>query len=488
MRADAKKIASAQAVAASVGVLLLLGALVGRLGGDEWEALQRRYNQLQERSGRRTIAPGIRSIRPAASGEQRCVSCHLGVALPDAHGPPFQAHPGLACSVDPSRVGCVACHRGEPLRLTAAAAHGLDRRSPRRLLGWRAGRRRRRLMMQAGCAQCHLDRRRGLLRYDREAVPEVAAGMDMFVSQGCPACHRVAGVYCAAENGPALSRVGRRLPPAAIRRRILRPRAANAVSPMPPTGLAGRDVDRLVLFLSAQVGVENELGSSAKWSMTSRRPRLAEHLGLEVAAPGPAVGALWVRSAGCAGCHRVGRRDGGVVDLQHVGWTATAEEIRQALRRPRDRFTGSYMPRLDLPGAVEESILAFLARKAPLPSTPGRILREVCGRCHGKTRDPRWVVLGRAPPDLRRSGRPVPRRLFVETVRAGRSGSAMAPWGRVLSPRFIETIYDQLVGNRDHGHVAMGRLVRETDSAGALRRTGRDRLSLNPRRLNGPPE
>ena len=75
--------------------------------------------------------------------------------------------------------------------------------------------------------------------------------------------------------------------------------------------------------------------------------------------------------------------------------------------------------------------------------SPGETLAEVCARCHGKGRDPRHVVLARRPPIL--EGGPLPsREAFIETASRGRKGSAMAAWGRALSPAFLGQIYELL--------------------------------------------
>jgi mono/diheme cytochrome c family protein len=365
------------------------------------------------------------------------------MVLPDTHGPPFQAHPRLACALDPKKSGCTACHRGEPLKLTAAGAHGLDPVSTRRLPIHH---------LQAGCAGCHLDRAGGVLRYDADKAAEVARGMDLFLAQGCTSCHRVSGVYGFSEIGPSLSRVGSRLSAKQLRRQVLRPQDRSAASPMPPVlGLTPEEMQRLITFLLAQVGVENELGSSAKWGhLAGQRPDLADHYATDYPArPNPAAGALWARKVGCLGCHRLGEEDPGVPDLRHVGWTATTGELRDALARPHVRVPGTRMPRLEMPEPVVGSVLAYLGmQKAPLPSSPAGVFAQVCGRCHGERRDPKWVVLAKRPPPLVPRPRALSREAFVTTVSQGRKKSAMAAWGRALSKGFIGSIYDTLSPDR----------------------------------------
>jgi len=426
----------------SLGILVFFEAQIvtDRVNLREWQDHQAAYNELQLASGLDPIKQGIRALRPLGKDQdERCVSCHLGMVLPDAHRPPFQGHPPLACRMPLTRMGCVSCHRGEPLRLTRAGAHGVDPPSARRTLGSSS------FWLQAGCAQCHLSRAKGVLRYDASVVPDVSRGSELFISQGCHACHRIDGLYRFGDSAPRLSRLGSRRTRREIRQFLLRPRQDSTTSPMPPLDLPKRQTRQLVLFLLAQVGVDSELGSSAKSAALSawHRPSLSSHFADEYpAANNPAAGALWARRAGCAGCHRLGEQDGGVPDLRHVGWTATAREIKDMLTRPGSRVPGTHMPALELPRSVVDSVASYLAlQKIPLPSSPTRVLREVCNRCHGLRRDPKSVVLTRRPPLLTRG---LSRAKFVNTVSKGRPGSAMAPWGRVLSREFVEAIYKAL--------------------------------------------
>jgi mono/diheme cytochrome c family protein len=422
----------------------------------EWRSYQSTYNELQRAGGLPAVGPRIQEITPSSTGKpERCVTCHLGMlprARAHAHRAPYQAHPPLPCSLSVIQMGCIGCHRGDPLELTVEGAHALEEGSPRRVLDWRAEGGDRRLALQAGCAQCHLAREHGVLRYEPEIVPEIAAGMDLFLSRGCYACHRVAGVYRFSDAGPDLTRVGSRLSRRVIRRHLVKPQARRPTSAMPPTSLRDRELERLTLFLVAQAGPDRELGSSGRSQLASLgSPRLSDHFRSEYpASESPAAGALWARRVGCLGCHRLGEGDGGVPDLGLVGWITAVQELRSAITRPQGRFPKSYMPALEMPPAVVGSVVSYLAlQKRPLPSEPRTVFAEVCGRCHASDRDPAWVVLNRAPPLLYGKGRRLPDRdSFVATVRKGSKGTAMAAWGRVLSETFLHGIYRHLSGRQ----------------------------------------
>jgi mono/diheme cytochrome c family protein len=443
--------------------LVLWAAGEPPLSRAEWRLHQARWNAQARRGGRPALTPGVRSVRGALGGEERCASCHLGAVHGAGRGaaaggrsaPPLAGHPPIPCALTPGRagVGCVVCHGGDGLRASPASlAHA------RRLdLGARDPDERRR-RLEAGCAGCH-ERPGSVLGYDERVVPEVASGLRLYLEEGCPACHRLARVYRATDGGPSLDGVGARRTREQLLLRLRQPQRDSPSSPMPPSTREAHELGALVSFLLARRGSD---------PASARSPGLGDHFpkdGLELSAASPARGALWARRLGCVGCHRLGDADGGVPDLRLVGWYASGEELLLALREPGRRFPGGHMPRyeLELPGLLTASLLDYLAlQRAPLPSAPEEVLRGVCLRCHGPAgvRDPKAVVLSRGagrsapargataslpparwPPPL--SPAP-PRERFLEAVLSGRKGSAMAPWGRALSRGFIESLHAAL--------------------------------------------
>jgi len=337
--------------------------------------------------------------------------------------------------------------------LSAEEAHALSPPgSPDRLLDFKAGAGRK-LLIQAGCAGCHVERHGGVLTYDADVVPDVAAGRDLFIAQGCIACHRVAGLYASAERGPELTAVGARRPWGSLKAYLRDPQAGRPVSPMPPVSLVPGDFDRLVTFLTSLAGPAGEKGTSRKGALLSgvAQVRLVDLFPAGYpSTQSLATGAFWARKLGCAGCHRLGEKDTGVPDLRYTGWVRSRSYVDRILKQPRSEVTGTNMARVDMPDAVVESLVEYLAgEKAPLPSSPGDVYEGVCGRCHGGKRDPKVVVLSKKPPDLG-GGRPaIGKDKFVATVTEGREGTAMPPWGRVMSKAFIDLIYVYMAG--DHG-------------------------------------
>ncbi len=411
-----------------------------------WRSIQDAYNRLQDKKGLATIDVGIRSIDvPGRPHADRCVTCHLGMILPDAHDGLYAAHPETLCAMVPSQIGCTPCHRGDGLQLSVQEAHGLKGNGSNALLG-KDARIRFGFHLQSACAQCHVRRREGLLRYDVAAVPDAADGMNVFMSQGCTSCHRIPGVYNAREYGPPLGEIALGRSRHSIRNLLLAPQQSNALSPMPPVSLSPQDLDKLLVFLLAQRGLDSELGSSpvSTYLAKEKRPSLQEHLDLESPPlPNPGLGALWVQRSGCAGCHRTGDNDVGVPDLRYVAWTTSVEEMRLTLEDPQKRFPGTYMPKFEVPTNILLSVVEYLGRqRTVLPSSPRDMYQEVCRRCHGQEPDPKVVVLGTRPPMLVSSKVPIEK--FVETVTHGKQGTAMKPWGKVLSAEFVRGIHSSL--------------------------------------------
>lgn len=407
-----------------------------------WKTIQRQFNVLQRTAGLPGVSLGIRSIQTRTGRRQeRCVTCHLGMILPWAHGAPFQAHPPLDCSLAVERMGCIDCHRGDPLRLTVEGAHGLNGDASRRVLDL-DGDDQRRQRLQPGCAQCHLSRRAGQLQYDEQVVPRVALGLDLFLRQGCPSCHRIAGLVSLAEHGPRLDQVGARRTRREILRLVQQPQQESPSSPMPPVRLPPAELEALVLFLQAQIGPDNEAGSGAGQVLASTGS--GSQLSAEpISIANAAAGALSARKLGCQGCHRLAGHEAGIADLRHVGWYRSTTELKQSLQQPQKQFKGTYMPQMNLtPDEVESLVLYLELQKTPLPSSAGQVFDQICAKCHGSARDSKAVVLARTPPQLSR--RRVSAKTFSDTLTQGRQGTAMPPWGRVMSRAFIDSLFEEL--------------------------------------------
>lgn len=425
-------------VAIGFAAAIAMGLAIDALRPRPWRSMQLEYSARLTQAGLQPIPIGIRSVPGAGGTQDRCVSCHLGMVLPASFDGTFARHPDVACAAGPSEQGCISCHRGEPLGLEERFAHGRDRETPRALLAGHPSDRGIR-DIEAGCASCHVDRDDGALHYDQQKVPEVARGLEVFVTHGCRSCHAVSGVAQLGEAGPPLTRVGLHRSRSWIRSKLRTPQNTVVSSPMPPLDVANEEAERLELFLMAQIGPERELGTTRAALTFTDTARFVDHMPPDLPMqPTAAAGALWIRAAGCAGCHRIDDHGGGVPDLRRVGWYAKADRLRNALTDPSSFAKGTYMPQAAVPANALDAILAYLSlQRAPLPSSQESVLTEVCGPCHGPARDPKFVVLSTRPPDVGEMARRLAADDFATVVEQGREGTAMAPWGRVLSRTFV---------------------------------------------------
>lgn len=132
-------------------------------------------------------------------------------------------------------------------------------------------------LIQAKCVQCHLPSEPEI----KPLTKEFQLGQELYVSQACYACHRIAGV---AEGGvgPDLTREGNSYP-WFVKESLVWPQADLKTSTMPNYKLDHEELEALLTYLLAQKGEK-------KW------PKLpvAEHDGLTIFA-----------TEGCASCHRL---------------------------------------------------------------------------------------------------------------------------------------------------------------------------------------
>jgi mono/diheme cytochrome c family protein len=441
----------AAAFAAGFVAALALYFLVSALHRPAWRSYQEEYAARVEKEGKPPPDAGPVSTGRSGDGKvERCLTCHLGMVYPESYESPFQAHPKTRCAMGVVEIGCTHCHRGEGLALTMEGAHGLEPRSRYPLLDWKAGEAAA-FRLQAGCARCHGGRPGGVLGYDEGIVPDVAAGMDIFLGRGCTSCHCITGVYCAAENGPNLTGAALGKSFDGLEALLRSPQASFPDSPMPPFSGTDRDLERLALFLLAQTDLAGDMGSGEAQKLLSltKTVSLADHFGGEFpAAPAASRGRVLVGKIGCLGCHRAGEESSGVPDLAYAGWTRGRDFLENMLKAPGKEVPGTYMPALDAPQAVVDSIVEHLYyERAVLPTHPETAYARICAPCHGADRDPGIVVLAKAPPLLVPGGGVPDRDTFMQTLSKGRKGTAMAPWARAFLKAFVEGIYGFLNGS-----------------------------------------
>ena len=252
--------------------------------------------------------PRVRQlVVPELKAVDRCVTCHAGIADPE----PAPANPlptvlaphsefdTLLGNHPPERFGCVSCHRGQGLALTAETAHAPER-------GYWPDPMMTGTYAQATCLGCHPD------DVELAGAPLLNQGRALFVSLGCDDCHLGAGDNEGAQSphkrGPSLRHVASKLRPGALLQQIRDPQVRRRDFRMPrfwpgadddPAMASLRDAESLALaaFLIA---------SSEPWE--------------DIVPPSgdAAEGERLFDGVGCRGCHVLGLdgRDDVVVDAE----------------------------------------------------------------------------------------------------------------------------------------------------------------------------
>jgi mono/diheme cytochrome c family protein len=305
----------------------------------EWRVLQRRYRALAPAgpaAPERADAPdesGLRQIwLTDIDRVDRCTSCHLGVAEPEAKGAPapFRPHPGPWLETHrPDRFGCTVCHGGQGEATTfAGAAHrrargGADAMASREL-------------MEARCGECHRE------RAPRE-TPWLARGRAIIADRNCAACHELPGFDAAEVRAPRLDGLARKVSPAWLRAWLKQPRAYFAKTRMGEFRLSDRDIEALTAFLLGQPA--REALDAADWS------RADAERGGEI-----------FRRSRCVTCHSVNGRGGTLgPELTHVGSKASREWLYTWLRDPHRLQPKTLMPRFRFADEEARDLAAYLA-------------------------------------------------------------------------------------------------------------------------------
>lgn len=324
----------------------------------------------------------------------RCTTCHMGVEDPrfgDAPQP-FRTHPAIPKHPF-EKIGCSACHGGQPLATTTRDAHG-------RVPFWEEP-----LLEQpyreAPCGACHLGA-------DLPGAPILAQGRQLYLQSGRIACHRIRGV--GGIVGPDLTFVGgRRHDPEWHLRHLREPQAVSPGSAMPPlTHLPESEIKALTVYLLSlrempsallaapipAVAAPTSRGAAAPPAATDRPTGTtrasASRAGNPALTPdAPArldrAKALYGRKS-CAACHTIGGVGG------QVGPDLTAEGTKpdhdvawhlKHFRNPPAVIPGSIMPPLDDMTEDDLKVLAeyMLSLRGIAPMIgAGRTLKKEDGR------------------------------------------------------------------------------------------------------------
>lgn len=173
----------------------------------EWRTLQREYQRIllskaedeAEVRSARSFRVEIRQIVvPDLDAVDRCITCHVGLDDPrmDDVPQPFTVHPEpFLQDHEMEKFGCTSCHLGQGRATVATDAHA-----------WRDGIFWEQPVLpaeftQATCGVCHDPE-----HLKSRGAPVLAAGFEIFRSQGCLGCHELGGR--GGPLGPELDGVG----------------------------------------------------------------------------------------------------------------------------------------------------------------------------------------------------------------------------------------------------------------------------------------
>ncbi len=455
----------------------------------EWRRLQRAA-AARLPAGEEMAVEFRQVVVPATGATDRCTTCHVGMQAGERSLPGDRLlAPHKPVVHDPAAFGCTVCHGGQGRATTAEDAHGNVPHWPEPMLPRR--------YLVAGCGTCHT----------HLAVPrldELLRGRDLFERNDCLACHRVNGRGGTMRpggtgglEGPDLSAAGiRGFRPdwhehhADMRRKAAGGPWRTAFAPLPPDA----------------------------------REALGAYLQSLVGAPGLLEAKPVFHSLGCRGCHAVagvGGSDG--PDLTREGMLDPGQRSFAGVRGPRtvaawlqDHFraparvvAGSLMPEMSLSERQIDQLTLYVLslRRAPLSqalwptdrlrserlgerefATDGPTLYGTfCAACHGPSGEGMRYP-GMAP--FPAVGSPDFLELacddfLAETVRHGRPGRRMPPWGGQLREAEIAALVRQVralggVACREdprpprwaRGDAALGRRLWATTCAGCHGREG----------------
>lgn len=336
----------------------------------------------------------------------RCETCHDALD-----------HPGeLLASHPVERFGCTACHGGQGLAVTEAAAHEAapDWERPLYTPDER----------EAACGACHEQRALA-------GAPRLSRGRALIEELGCAGCHEIPG-YSLPDRAPDLDGLRDRTSPAWASAWLTDPAPLNEDHRMPVFALAAEERDALVAFLFSLPG--------------------------QALTPLPAGGdAERGRSAvayrRCATCHRVNGRGGGhAPDLALAGQKLSPDWLFSLLTdthrlRPHTRMPGfrldpveaadvvAYAAEQWVSDAGEPPWAAARAEVDPSKTGQGRTLFQErgCSGCHRAGDQPRVT----AAVSLDGFGA----RLLAELPSAGAGSAADLP-GWVATKVLAPTAYD----------------------------------------------
>lgn len=199
-------------------------------------------------------------------------------------------------------------------------------------------------LMQAKCVQCHTTQETKENTPVLALLPNYLQGKELFVSQACYACHKIAGLSKGGV-GPELTRAGDSYP-WFLKQSIVWPQADLKTSTMPNFRLDHLEVEDLMAFLLAQKGPSQAIAKT-EYLKNVREFELAPPLKIsQEKIEDLSFSSQIFATEGCASCHRVAGLEtqvGFVADPQEKGsdWFRTLFPETVALGAFDEEMAGS---------------------------------------------------------------------------------------------------------------------------------------------------
>jgi len=168
---------------------------------------------------------------PAFNRADRCRSCHIGIANPDApQTQPLAPHPGPDQHTF-REFGCTVCHAGEGYATRLPDAH--EQLLPQSTI-------------EASCGKCHDSDTL------TEEAPTYVAGLQLAERYNCNGCHQLAGRKRRKNSGPELNGIAVKVSAEWLARWLKRPKQYLPHSRMGNFLLAKDEIEDLTAYLSTQ--------------------------------------------------------------------------------------------------------------------------------------------------------------------------------------------------------------------------------------------
>ncbi len=331
------------AAAALVLAFLVIGLIV-REYDTPWRTYQQEYKtSLQQRADSPTRKEAARrfavKIRqdwlPELERADRCRTCHLGVADPDApRAQPLAAHPPTPHLF--RTFGCTVCHDGAGYAVREQEAHA--RRLPMQVI-------------EASCGKCH----DGTII--REQAPTLAAGQVLAKRYNCNGCHDLADRKRRHNSGPDLNGIGLKVSGGWLINWLRDPAAWLDRARMGNFLLSGEEQEALAAFLTS-VPFQNKIDFLAEEEADARFLD-----GLDDDAYDELVdqGKVLFGRLRCLSCHSLHGRGGSLgPELERIGRKSSGRWLRAWLKAPRLYDPETIMPTFRLSRAERVGLAEYL--------------------------------------------------------------------------------------------------------------------------------